>query len=155
MLDINPEDIENVTILKGASAAALYGSEAVNGVVLITTKSGKGKKGFRVDIAANYSHDEVAYLPRYQNVRGPGAPKHVSNGGRDDEGFVYQDLDGDGVKETRGVGGFTINFGPRFDGKPTVAWDGIVRPYEAQKDNYKGLYRGANNSSVSVSMTRV
>lgn len=154
LLDINPEDIENVTILKGASAAALYGSEAVNGVLLITTKSGKGKKGFSVDIAANYSHDEVAYLPRYQNVRGPGAPKHVSNGGQDDAGFVYQDLDGDGVKETRGVGGFTINFGPLFDGKPTVAWDGIVRPYEAQKDNYKGLYRSANNSNLSVSMTQ-
>jgi len=154
LLDINPEDIESVSILKGASAAALYGSEAVNGVVLITTKSGKGKKGFSVDIAANYSHDEVAYLPRYQNVRGPGAPKNVNNAGQDDEGFIYQDLDGDGVKETRGVLGFTINYGPKFDGKPTVGWDGIVRPYEAQKNNYKGLYRGANNSSVSVSMTQ-
>ncbi len=154
LLDINPEDIESVTILKGASAAALYGSEAINGVVLINTKSGKGKKGFTVDIAANYAHDEVAYLPRYQNVRGPGAPLHVSNGGQDAEGFVYQDLNGDGTKETRGVGGFTINFGPRFDGKPTVGWDGIVRPYEAQKDNYKGLYQSANNSSVNVSMSQ-
>lgn len=152
LLDINPEDIDNISILKGASAAALYGSEAVNGVVLITTKSGKGKKGFSVDFSANYSRDEVAFLPRYQNVRGPGAPLHVSNSGQDAEGFVYQDLDGDGTKETRGVGGFTINFGPLFDGKPTVGWDGVVRPYEAQKDNYKDLYRTANNSSVNVSL---
>jgi TonB-linked SusC/RagA family outer membrane protein len=153
LLDINPEDIDNISILKGASAAALYGSEAVNGVVLITTKSGKGKKGFSVDVNANYSRDEVAFLPKYQNVRGPGAPLNVNNAGQDAEGFIYQDLDGDGVKETRGVLGFTINFGPKFDGKPTVGWDGKIRPYEAQKDNYKSLYRTANNSSVNVSMT--
>ena len=67
LLDINPEDIDNISILKGASAAALYGSEAVNGVVLITTKSGgKGRKGFSVDVNSNYSIDKVAYLPRYQ-----------------------------------------------------------------------------------------
>lgn len=153
LLDINPEDIDNISILKGASAAALYGSEAVNGVVLITTKSGKGKKGFSVDVTANYSRDEVAFLPKYQNVRGPGAPLNVNNAGQDAAGFIYQDLDGDGVKETRGVLGFTINFGPKFDGLPTVGWDGKVRPYEAQKDNYKSLYRTANNSSVSVAMT--
>ena len=153
--NINPEDIESISILKGAPAAALYGSEAVNGVVLITTKSGKGSKGgFNVDVNANYNFDEVAYLPRYQNVRGAGAPLHVSNGGQDAEGFVYQDLDGDGVKETRGLGSFTINFGPKFDGKPTVGWDGIVRPYEAQKDNYKGLFRTAQNSGVTVAISQ-
>lgn len=154
LLDINPEDIDNISILKGASAAALYGSEAVNGVVLITTKSGKGKKGFSVDVNTNYSADKIAYLPRYQNVRGAGAPLNVSNGGQDDAGFIYQDLDGDGVKETRGILGYSINFGPKFDGKPTVAWDGVVRPYEAQIDNYAGLFRTGKNSSVNVAITQ-
>jgi len=65
--DINPEDIESLSILKGASAAALYGSEAVNGVVLITTKKGTGK-GFSVDFNTNYSVDKVAYLPRFQKM---------------------------------------------------------------------------------------
>lgn len=155
LLDINPEDIDNISILKGASAAALYGSEAVNGVVLITTKSGKGKKGFSIDVNANTSFDKVAYLPRYQNVRGPGISKHIANDGQDDAGFIYQDLDGDGVKETRGVTDRTINFGPLFDGKPTVSWDGIVRPYEAQKDNYAGLFQTAQNSSINVALTQV
>lgn len=155
LLDINPEDIDNISILKGASAAALYGSEAVNGVVLITTKSGKGRKGFSVDFNANYSVDNVAFLPRYQNVRGPGAPKHVSNGGQDDAGFIYQDLDGDGVKETRGVLGYSINFGPKFDGQPTVAWDGKVRPYNAQEDNIAGLFQTAHNSNINVAMNHV
>ncbi|MBL7700513.1 MAG: SusC/RagA family TonB-linked outer membrane protein [Chitinophagaceae bacterium] len=154
LLDLNPEDIESITILKGASAAALYGSEAVNGVVLVTTKSGKGKKGFNLDVTANYSRDEVAYLPRYQNVRGPGAPLHVSNGGQNEDGFVYVDTDGDGTPETRGVGGFTINFGPKFDGQPTLTWDGKVRPYVAQEDNYKGLFRAANNSSITAAISQ-
>lgn len=154
LLDINPEDIDNISILKGASAAALYGSEAVNGVVLITTKSGKGKKGLNVDFNANYSSDNVAYLPRYQNVRGPGAPLNISNGGQDEAGFVYYDTDGDGVKETRGVLGYSINFGPKFDGKPTMAWDGVIRPYEAQIDNYKKLFQTGQNSSINVAMSQ-
>ncbi|MGK2864617.1 MAG: SusC/RagA family TonB-linked outer membrane protein [Chitinophagaceae bacterium] len=154
LLDINPEDIDNISILKGASAAALYGSEAVNGVVLITTKSGKGKKGFSVDVNTNYSADKVAFLPRYQNVRGAGAPLNISNGGQDAAGFIYYDLDGDGVKETRGILGYSINFGPKFDGQPTMAWDGVIRPYEAQKDNYAGLFQTAQNSSVNVALTQ-
>jgi iron complex outermembrane recepter protein len=153
--EINPEDIESISILKGASAAALYGSEAVNGVVLITTKSGtKNKKGFNVDFNANTSIDRVAYLPRYQNIRGPGAPIHVNNGGQDQEGFIYYDTDGDGVRETRGVLGFSINFGPKFDGKPTMAWDGVIRPYEAQVGNWNSLFQDAHNSQVNVAVSK-
>lgn len=152
LLDINPEDIDNVSILKGASAAALYGSEAVNGVVLITTKSGvKGKKGMSVDVSANYSADNVAFLPRYQNVRGPGIAKNIVDAGQDDAGFITQNVNG---VPTRGVLGFSINFGPKFDGLPTVTWDGKIRPYVAQIDNYKGLFRTANNSSITVAMSQ-
>jgi iron complex outermembrane recepter protein len=154
LLDINPEDIDNISILKGASAAALYGSEAVNGVILVTTKSGKGKKGFSVDVNANYSTDKVAYLPRYQTVRGAGAPTFVSNGGQDAEGFIYHDLDNNGSKETRAIPGFSINYGAKFDGKPTIAWDGIVRPYEAQKDRYAGLFQTAHNSNMTVAVSQ-
>ncbi len=152
LLDLNPEDIESISVLKGASAAALYGSEAVNGVMLVTTKKGKGK--LNVDASAFSSWDDVAFLPRYQNVRGPGAPLHVSNGGQAADGFVYQDFSGTGVKDTRGVGNFTINFGPKFDGKPTLAWDGKIRPYEAQKGNYKALFRTAQNSAVTVAVAQ-
>ena len=155
LLDINPEDIDNISILKGASAAALYGSEAVNGVLLITTKSGaKGKKGFSVDVSTNYSVDKVAFLPRYQNTRGAGAPIHVSNGGQDANGFIFYDVDGDGVKETRGILNYSINFGPKFDGQPTMGWDGIVRPYESQGDNYAGLFQSAQNSAINVAVSQ-
>ncbi|WP_268034318.1 SusC/RagA family TonB-linked outer membrane protein [Algoriphagus sp. PAP.12] len=147
LLDINPEDIANISILKGASAAALYGSEAVNGVVLITTKKGNsGKKGFSVDFSANVARDEIAYLPRYQNVRGPGAPIHVSDLGQQDDGFItYPD-------GSRGLANTTINFGPEFDGQPTMAWDGQIRPYVAQKDNYAALFNNPLSSSINVAV---
>lgn len=155
LLDINPEDIEDLTILKGASAAALYGSEAVNGVVLITSKSGKGKsKGLGVDFNANYSVDNIAYLPRYQNIRGAGAPIHVNNAGQDAEGFIYYDTNGDGTKETRGITNFSINFGPKFDGKPVMSWDGQIRPYEAQGNNYGALYQQGKNSNINVAVSQ-
>lgn len=151
--DINPEDIESLSILKGASAAALYGSEAVNGVVLITTKKGTGK-GFSVDFNTNFSVDKVAYLPRFQNVRGAGAPLNVSNGGQDANGFIYYDTNGDGTKDTRGLLQYSINFGPKFDGQPIMSWDGVVRPYSAQPDGYKNLFQDAQNSQVNVAVTQ-
>ncbi|UZD24057.1 SusC/RagA family TonB-linked outer membrane protein [Algoriphagus halophytocola] len=147
LLDINPEDIANISILKGASAAALYGSEAVNGVVLITTKKGNsGKKGFSVDFSANVARDEIAYLPRYQNVRGPGAPLHVYDYGQDDDGFFTYD---DGV---RGLASTNNNFGPEFDGRMVRSWDGEMRPYVAQEDNYAALFNNPLSSSVNVAV---
>lgn len=149
--DINPEDIENISVLKGASAAALYGSEAVNGVVLITTKSGKGGKGFSIDFNATYTHDKIAYLPKYQDVRGPGYSLAYSNGGQAQDMFFYYDQDRtvDGVN--RGVLPATINFGPKFDGQPTVAWDGVVRPYVAQ-NSYGNFFNNPNNTSFNLAL---
>lgn len=156
LLDLNPEDIESISILKGASAAALYGSEAVNGVVLVTTKKGKGsEKGMSVDFSTTYSMDEVAYLPKYQNVRGAGAPLNVSDSGQDSSGFIYYDTDNDGVDDMRGLLNYTINFGPKFDGQPIMSWDGVVRPYSAQKNNYKNLFQTAHNTSAHVSIANV
>ncbi|SJN30328.1 MULTISPECIES: SusC/RagA family TonB-linked outer membrane protein [Sphingobacterium] len=149
--DLNPEDIENITILKGASAAALYGSEAMNGVVLVTTKSGKGSKGFSVDFNATYTHDQIAYLPRFQDVRGPGYSLAYANGGQAEDKFFYysQDRAINGV--TRGVLPATINFGPKFDGQPTIAWDGTVRPYEAQ-NSYNKFFNNPNNTTFNLAL---
>jgi iron complex outermembrane recepter protein len=153
LLDINPEDIESISILKGASAAALYGSEAVNGVVLITTKSGKGVKGFKVDVNSSYSVDNIAYMPRFQNVRGPGYPKTFANAGQDDDGWLYYDSNGDGNRDARMIVYTNVNFGPKFDGKPTIGWDGVIRPYEAQEKNYAGLYQQAVNAATTVALS--
>jgi len=77
--DINPDDIANISVLKGANAAALYGSRAANGVILITTKKGEQQKGKLIGIEFNtgISFEQIAYLPEYQYDYGGG------NGGLD------------------------------------------------------------------------
>lgn len=71
--NLNPDDIESISILKGASAAALYGSAAANGVILITTK--KGKVGLsKVNFSSSFTIDKVAYKPELQNLYGQTAP---------------------------------------------------------------------------------
>jgi len=154
LADINPEDIENISILKGASAAALYGSEAVNGVVLITSKSGRGKKGLGVDFSTSYSNNTIAFLPRFQYERGPGwTNANYSTGFLAPDGFAHYDTNGDGINETRGVSASSNNFGPWFDGKPTMSWDGVIRPYSAQKNGYKNLFQSAWDATTNIAIS--
>lgn len=90
--DINPDDIESVSVLKGPTAAALYGSRAANGVILITTKKAKaGKKGIGVEVNSSVSFEQVAVLPKYQNLYGGG---YVYTGEGTDQGFVLQEING-------------------------------------------------------------
>lgn len=99
---VNPDDIESITVLKGANAAALYGDRAANGVVLITTKSGKGVKGIGVSVSSNLTFESVLRLPDYQNVYGQGL------GGE----FRFQDGSGGGLRD-----GVDENWGPRMEGQ--------------------------------------
>lgn len=70
--DLNPEDIEGISVLKGASASALYGSKALNGVIMVTTKRGKSRKGIGVTITNSYSFDVPYFHYEMQNVYGAG-----------------------------------------------------------------------------------
>ncbi len=150
--DLNPEDIESISVLKGASAAALYGSEAMNGVVLVTTKSGKGGEGFAIDFNATYTHDRIAYLPRFQDVRGPGYTTAYSNDGQADDMFFYYDQSRAINGVTRGLLPATINFGPKFDGKDIISWDGKVRPYTAQ-NSYQNMFNNPNNTIFNLAIS--
>jgi TonB-linked SusC/RagA family outer membrane protein len=153
LIDINPEDIESLTVLKGASAAALYGSEATNGVIVITTKSGKGKKGgFSVDVNATYFQDRVAYLPRFQKVRGPGFNPAYGVYSSDENGFTHYNLNGTDYRTN--ISG-SLNFGPKFDGQPILAWDGSVRPYSYQENGYENLFQHANNTVENIALSNV
>ena len=69
---VNPDDVENMTILKGAAATALYGSRAANGVILITTKSGKKQAGVGVEYNGGIQWESVLRLPQFQNDFGMG-----------------------------------------------------------------------------------
>jgi iron complex outermembrane receptor protein len=149
-LDINPEDIESLTVLKGASATALYGSEATNGVVVITTKKGTKGRGLGVDVNYTFTQEKVASSPDYQNEYGPGydAQTNISNGIADASGWVT-DTDGSVHPYYRSYG----QFGPKFDGRTVKYWDGSSRKYEAQPDNYKDFYNTGHNSILNVAMS--
>ncbi len=150
LVDFNPEDIESISVLKGASAAALYGSEAVNGVILITTKSGKGAKGFSVDASVKYDIDQVAYLPEWQTVRGGGFNPGYGVYATDEAGFVEREMNGTKYRAMPQAG---LNFGAEYDGQPLLYWDGQVRPYEYQEGGFANLFQTANNSTVNVAVS--
>jgi len=77
--NLNPEDIESITVLEGASAAALYGSQAANGVVLVTTKKGKTGQA-TINLSSSYTNDAVSYEPKFQNEYGAAAGSDESWG---------------------------------------------------------------------------
>ena len=115
-------------------------------MVLITSKSGKGKKGLGVDFSSSFSSNQIAFLPRFQYERGPGwTNANYSSGFLAPDGFARYDTDGDSVPDTRGVSGSSNNYGPWFDGQPVMSWDGVVRPYSPQKNGYKNtIYHTIN-----------
>ncbi len=78
-IDINPDDIETMSVLKGAAAAALYGLRALNGVVLITTKAGTRKSGVRVNVSSDIAFEEVSRIPDVQQTYGQGSAGAYNN----------------------------------------------------------------------------
>lgn len=155
-LDINPADVESMTILKGASAAALYGSLASNGVIVITTKRGNKKSGLGVDFNYNYTVERVAFTPKYQNTYGPGYDRETNriSFGTNDEGFIPTDTDGDGINDAvRPNFRSWAQFGPRMDGREVVWWDGTTRKYSPQPDNYKDFYQTGGSQNINVAIS--
>ncbi len=153
--DINPEDIESISILKGAAATAQYGSEGANGVVMITTKSGKGNNGIGVDFNASVTGNFVAYMPEYQTVFGPGptSQSRFSSGGTyDADGWYTQRVDRTG-KSYKGVHG-TSYFGPKYDGSDVLFYDGTVRKYNAISSNpWSDLFRTGVDQQYNIALT--
>ncbi len=103
--EINPDDIETISILKGANATALYGSRAAGGVVLITTKTGAGKKGIGASFTSNTTFERPLRIPEYQNGYGQGA------GGN----FAFGDGFGAGLNDN-----IDESWGPALDGRTIV-----------------------------------
>jgi TonB-linked SusC/RagA family outer membrane protein len=153
LIDINPEDIESLSILKGAAASALYGSEAANGVVIITTKSGKAKQGIGVEVSANFTADQVAYMPKYQTVFGPGARVGGRTAGynQDSGGFWERNWNGQTYKSIQTATGM---FGPKYDGSDILYFDGTVRKYEAIGDPWSETFRTAYNQNYNIAVTQ-
>lgn len=149
---INPEDIESVTVLKGASAAALYGERGANGAIMITTKSGKGKNGkLSIGFNSNSSFETVLKWPDFQYEYGQGTMQRNKQG----EYYYSYQASPDGVN----TGSTSSAFGPKFDGQYYFQYDPNVegqsierqlwRPYH---DNVKGFFGVGTTYSNSLSL---
>lgn len=162
--DINPDDVESISILKGPNATALYGSRGLNGVVLVTTKSGKNAQGLGVSFTQTVTFEEALRIPRYQNQYGQGA------GGE----FSLVDGFGAGINDN-----IDESWGPPLDGRlinqhdsptssgfraadfalrprnddGTFADDIIATPWLPQPDNIENFFRTGNTITTNLSLT--
>jgi TonB-linked SusC/RagA family outer membrane protein len=145
--DINPEDVESISVLKGAGAAAAYGSRGANGVILITTKKGGTKKGLGVSFSSNYSIENPLLIPEFQNEYGHGA-----------FGTYPQDL--------TAANPWMWSYGPKMEGQMLPNYWGGTSAFSPQPNNYKDFFQtgssfvnslalesGTDKSSVRASFT--
>ena len=130
--DINPDNIETISILKGASSTALYGSRAANGVVIITTKKGADSK-LKIELSQSMFFTDILRLPKYQDQFG--------------QGFSGQHLlDENG------------SWGPRFTGE-VLPWGRVVnnsqkiKPYSFQEDQLRNFFDVGTVYTTNVSVS--
>jgi len=134
---INPDDIESINVLKGGPAAALYGSQASNGVILITTKKGAVQKGVGVEVSSNFTFGSPSMYPDLQYIYGQGL---------------------DGIKprtQAEAISSGRLSFGAKMDGQPYVQFDGVMRPYSAVnvKQNWQNFYRPSTNLTNNIAFS--
>jgi len=157
-MDVNPDDIESVNILKGAAASALYGWQAGNGVVMITTKKGKAKKGMGITVSSEFttSTADKATFPEYQDKYGAGYGPFYAAGPTGD----YFDLDKDDnlVVPTYEDASYGAAFDPTLN---VLQWNaytpysdhfGQATPWVAAKNGPITFFDTATTFSNSVSM---
>ncbi len=133
--NLNPDDIETMTVLKGQTASALYGARASNGVILVTTK--RGKKGdFAVEYNMNLTADSPVNFTDFQYEYGQGI------GGAKPATIAA-------AQQTA-----RQSWGAKLDGSNVIQFDGNQYPYVAQRDNIKNFYRNGSNFTNTVSVTK-
>ena len=131
--NVNPDDIETYSVLKGASAAALYGFRGKNGAILITTKKGsKDKRGFSVDFNSSTMADKGFYaIPKVQDLFGPG----------DHGQYSFVDGKGGGLND----GDYDGGWGPKFEGQPIAQYDSPIDPVTGKRIPTPWVARGKDN----------
>ena len=133
---INPDDIESITVLKSGAAAALYGSQAANGVILITTKSGRVQQGIGVEVNSNMVYGTPSTYPNFQTEYGSG---------------------NDGVKpatQAAALSAGRLSYGAKVDGTPVIQFDGVARPYSivGVKNNINNFYRPSRDFVNTIAL---
>ncbi|MBL0738793.1 SusC/RagA family TonB-linked outer membrane protein [Flavobacterium sp. GN10] len=137
--DLDPNNIESMTVLKGAAASALYGSRAGGGVIIITTKKGKSNSGIKVDMLASTELSEVARVPHNQTQFGQG-------------------WNGVGYSGSNSYSNENGSWGPAFNGE-IRPWGSVynnsqqIKPYVALKNNVRDFYNTGVMSTQSVNLS--
>ena len=126
--DINPEDVESMTVLKGASAAALYGSRAGNGVILITTKKGRQTPGLGITINGTVAFTTEFTRPAMQSEYGQGTLGEYNNTS-------------------------ALSWGPKITGQSVTKWDDTTAPLQAF-DNVKGFFGTGITDTENVTFSQ-
>lgn len=158
--DINPEDIESMTVLKGGSAA-LYGMRAGNGVILITTKSGKKGSGVKVSYDGNFTIDRISTVPKLQNSYGQGNNGdewHWKHNAPDLSYQEYAEQYGfNWVDGSNGINDFyDESWGPRLDaGLNLVQYDsnGQKAPWVSRPNNIKDFFQTGYSMNHTISLS--
>lgn len=138
VFDLNPEDIESISVLKGPNAAALYGARAGNGVILVTTKKGAKKDGWGISYSGSFTWSQAAETIKLQNKYGQG-----SNG---EKQYIYGE-DGEKVRMTG-----ENSFGPLLDGVSDYTWNGTQIPYQAYGNKLTDYFKTGFSHFHSVSL---
>ena len=139
-LDINPDDIESISVLKGPNAAALYGSRAGNGVILVTTKKGSKKDGFGVRYSGNFTWSKVAETLNMQEQYGQG---HINDDPTKDNGqlgAIYSHED-------------SGSWGPALDGSMAEAWNGESYAFSKYGNKLKDYFDTGFSQTHNVSVS--
>lgn len=133
--NINPDDIESMTVLKGATAAAIYGARAANGAIIITTKSGRKNQGIGIEYTSNYAAQHALNFFDFQTEYGQGSG---------------------GKRPTSAANAATTGqfaWGERLDGVPTPIFDGTLQPYSANPNNLFDFLRTGTDFTNTVALS--
>lgn len=143
--DINPDDVESISVLKGPTAAALYGSRAGNGVILITTKKGTRSNRIGVSVKTNLSFDNPMFLPELQNKYGQG----TFGAAYSTPNFNPLANDGNGDYSWE-----ALSWGGSLDGSQQEYYNGTTKAYSAQSSNVEDFFRQAERSITTISVDK-
>ena len=161
--NLNPDDFETISVLKGAAATALYGSRGLNGAIIITTKSGRGTRGLGVSFTQTVGFDKVTAGPTFNNTFGEGLFSgyglYEDCASRWDTNRPNIWMDGTTdvfslkkVYESYGTDG--CSFGLPFSAVSKMEWyDGSVVPYEAKENNFVDAYNVGFNTNTNITVS--
>ncbi|MDV3309628.1 MAG: SusC/RagA family TonB-linked outer membrane protein [Cyclobacteriaceae bacterium] len=148
MTSINPDDIESITVLKGASAAALYGARAANGVINIVTKKGSARRGLGIEVTSNFVFEQVNDLRDYQTEFGQGEYVRIDPSDPSSPYIAVAPR-----TQTEGKNWNTRSWGPRLGSGTFIGSDGVERPYVDAGDNFPRFFETGYNFTNTIALT--